>query len=77
MENYRNVEGASGGSTGADIGGALGGALISGVVGGLFAKGEAKKARQLQEQLAKLSLAQHLELDERLQDVKAETERNS
>ena len=66
-----------GGSAGADIGGALGGALISGVVGGLFAKGEAKKARQLQEQLSKLSLAQQKELEERLQDVKAETERQS
>jgi uncharacterized protein YcfJ len=77
MENYRNVEGASGGSTGANIGGALGGALISGVIGGLFAKGEAKKARELQKQLAKLSLAQQKELEERLQDVRAETERQS
>jgi formiminotetrahydrofolate cyclodeaminase len=77
MENYKNVEGASGGSAGADIGGALGGALISGVVGGLFAKGEAKKARELQEQLAKLSLAQQKELEQRLQDVRAETERQS
>ena len=73
MENYRNVEG----SAGANIGGALGGTLISSVVGGLFAKGEAKKGRQLQEQLAKLSLAQQKELEQRLQDVRAETERQS
>ncbi len=73
MENYRYAEG----STGADIGGALGGALISSVVGGLFAKGEAEAGRKLQKQLAKLSLAQQKELEERLQDVKAETERQS
>ena len=73
MENYTNAEG----SAGADIGGALGGALISGVVGGLFAKGEAKKARELQKELEKLSLAQQKQLEERLQDVKAETERQS
>jgi len=77
MENYRNAEGSSGGSTAGAIGGAVVGSLISSVVGGLFAKGEAKKARQLQEQLAKLSLAQQKELEERLQDVKAETERQS
>jgi len=73
MENYRNA----GGSGGADIVGALGGSLISGVVGGLFAQGEARKGRELQEQLAKLSLAQQKELEQRLQDVKAETERQS
>jgi len=78
MENYRNAEGSSaGGSTGGAIGGALGGALISGVVGGLFAKGEAKKGRELQKELEKLSLAQQKQLEERLQDVKAETERQS
>jgi hypothetical protein len=77
MENYINVEGASGGSTGADIGGALGGAVISGVIGGLFAKGEAKKARELQKELEKLSLAQQKQLEERLQDVQSETERQS
>ena len=70
MENYRNAGGA-------DIGGALGGALISGVVGGLFAKGEAEAGRRLQEQLSKLSLAQQKELEQRLQDVRAETERQS
>ena len=74
MENYKNAEG---GSTGGQIAGAVVGSVISSVVGGLFAKGEAKKGRQLQEQLAKLSLAQQKELEERLQDVKAETERQS
>ena len=77
MENYRNAEGSSGGGSGGAVAGAVVGSLISSVVGGLFAKGEAKKARQLQEQLAKLSLAQQKELEERLQDVKAETERQS
>lgn len=78
MENYRNGDGASsGGSTGGAIGGALGGALISGVVGGLFAKGEAKKGRELQKELEKLSLSQQKQLEERLQDVKAETERQA
>jgi hypothetical protein len=78
MENYRYAEGSSAGaSTGGAIGGALGGALISGVVGGLFAKGEAKKGRELQKELEKLSLAQQKQLEERLQDVKAETERQA
>jgi hypothetical protein len=78
MENYRNAEGSSaGGSTGGNIAGALGGSLISGVVGGLFAKGEAKKGRELQKELEKLSLAQQKQLEERLQDVKAETERQA
>jgi hypothetical protein len=44
---------------------------------GYLQKEKQKKARQLQEQLAKLSLAQQKELEERLQDVKAETERQS
>ena len=66
-----------GGSTGADIGGALGGAVISSVIGGLFASGEAKKARKLQEEIAKLSLAQQKQLEERLQDVRSETERQA
>lgn len=67
----------SGASTGGAIGGAVGGAVISSVIGGLFAKGEAKKGRQLQEEIAKLSLAQQKQLEERLQDVKSETERQS
>ena len=76
MENYRNVEGApSGGSTGADIGGAIAGTLISGVIGGLFAKEEGKKARELQKELEKLSLAQQKELEIRLQDVQSQIAR--
>jgi gas vesicle protein len=80
MENYKYMEGttptpdASGGTLG-NIGGAVGGAIISSVIGGLFAKGEGKKARQLQDELAKLSLAQQKQLEERLQDVRSETER--
>lgn len=81
MENYKYVEGGAGASSGASsggqIGGAIAGTIISGVIGGLFAKGEAKKARQLQEKLEKLSLAQQKQLEERLQDVKSETERQA
>jgi phage tail tape-measure protein len=77
MENYRYAEGSSGGSTGGAVAGAVVGSLISSVVGGLFAKGEAEAGRKLQKELAKLSLAQQKELEERLQDVKAETERQS
>jgi len=68
---------SSGGSSGGAAAGAVVGSLISGVIGGLFAKGEAKKARELQKELEKLSLAQQKQLEERLQDVKAETERQS
>jgi formiminotetrahydrofolate cyclodeaminase len=84
MENYNNFvipesspKPSSGGSGLADVGGAVVGSLVSGVIGGLFAQGEAKKARQLQEKLEKLSLAQKKQLEERLQDVTAETERQS
>ena len=78
MENYNNADAtSSGGGTGGAISGAVVGSLVSGVVGGLFAQGEAKKARELQEKLEKLSLAQKKQLEERLQDVTAETERQS
>ena len=79
MENYRNGDGATGESSGGfgDIAGNVGGAVISSVIGGLFAKGEGDKARSLQKQLEKLSLAQQKQLEERLQDVKAETERQA
>ena len=78
MEHYRNGDGqSSGGGAGDIIGGAIAGGVISSVIGGLFASGEAKKARKLQEELAKLSLAQQKQLEERLQDVKAETERQA
>lgn len=78
MENYKYAEGSSaGGSTGGAIAGAGINSLISSVIGGLFAKGEAKKARELQEKLQKLTLAQEKELEKRLQDVTAETERQA
>jgi uncharacterized protein YcfJ len=81
MENYSNAGGTSGASSGgsslSNIGGAVVGSLVSGVVGGLFASGEARKARELQAELEKLSLAQQKQLEERLQDVQAETERQS
>jgi len=78
MENYKNADAtSSGGGTVGAIGGAVVGSLVSGVVGGLFAQGEARKGRELQKQLSKLSLAQQKELEERLQDVTAETERQS
>lgn len=77
MENsYNNVEGAkSGGGAGSAIGGAVAGAVISSVIGGLFAQGENKKALKLQAEISNLTLAQQKQLEERLQDVKSETER--
>ena len=80
MENYKNVEGASSGassgvSTGGAIGGAIVGTLISGVIGGMFAKEEGIKARELQKELEKLSLAQQKELEIRLQDVQSQLAR--
>jgi hypothetical protein len=58
-----------------NLGGAVAGQLISTVIGGYFARGEAEKGRALQEELGKLSLAQQKQLEERLQDVQSETER--
>jgi hypothetical protein len=79
MENYKYAGGTStattGGSTLGNLGGAVAGQLISSVIGGYFAKGEAEKGRALQEEIAKLSLAQQKQLEERLQDVQSETER--
>ena len=68
MENYNNAGGAD-----SLVGGAS--SIISSVIGGYFAKGEAKKARKLQEDISKLTLAQQKTLEERLQDVQSETER--
>jgi hypothetical protein len=68
MENYNNVGGAD-----ALIGG--GGQIISSVINGYFAKGEAKKALKLQAEISQLTLAQQKTLEERLQDVQSETER--
>jgi hypothetical protein len=79
MDNlYYNSAGASGsgGASSASAGGgAVIGAVISSVIGGMFAKGENAKALKLQAELSKLSLAQEKQLEERLQDVKSETER--
>jgi len=79
MENYKYAGGTStattGGSTLGNLGGAVVGQLISTVIGGYFARGEAEKGRALQEEIAKLSLAQQKQLEERLQDVQSETER--
>jgi hypothetical protein len=74
---YNNGDGAGTGGGFGDVAGGIGGAVISTVIGGMFAKGEADKARKLQKELAKLSLAQQKELEGRLQDVKAETERQA
>jgi hypothetical protein len=68
MENYNNAGGAD-----ALIGGA--GSIVSSVISGYFAKGEAKKALKLQAEISQLTLAQQNTLEERLQDVQSETER--
>jgi hypothetical protein len=80
MENlYNNATGTGvapkGGVSGADIGVMLGGAVINSVIAGYFAKGENEKALKLQAELSKLSLDQQKQLEERLQDVQSETER--
>jgi hypothetical protein len=79
MENYKNVEGAVAGATKGDglanLGGAVAGTVISKVIEGLFAKGESTKARKLQEELSKLSLAQQKQLEERLQDTQSENQK--
>jgi len=78
MENYKYAGGSTTATKGgglSDLGGAVGGAIVSEVIGGYFARGEAEKGRALQEEIAKLSLAQQKLLEERLQDVQSETER--
>jgi outer membrane lipoprotein SlyB len=83
MENYKNSVGdIAGGKAGgikgdglANLGGAVAGTVISTVIGGLFAKGENDKALKLQKQISDLTLAQQKQLEERLQDVQSETER--
>lgn len=68
MENYKNFSGEQ-------ALGAGGGAIVSSIISGLFAKGEAKKALKLQAEISTLTLAQQKLLEERLQDVQSETER--
>jgi hypothetical protein len=58
------------GLTGAGISGAS--AIATTLISGAFAKSDAKKQRQLIEELSKLGLAQQKELEIRLQDVKGE-----
>lgn len=74
MHKYLHSDGGSSSDSGggsAMIGQVLS-AVISSVIMGMYQKGDAKKARQLQDRLAGLSLAQQKELEIRLQDVQSE-----
>lgn len=53
-------------------GGGVASAIATTLISGAFAKADAKKQRQLIEELSKLGLAQQKELEIRLQDVKGE-----
>ena len=59
-------------SAGAQLGGALAGSVISSLITSAFAKSDAKKQRAMEAELAKLSLAQQKDLEERLQDIQGE-----
>jgi hypothetical protein len=59
-------------SAGADIGGAVGGAIVTSLIGGAFAKADAKKQREMEAELGRLSLAQQKDLEERLQNIQGE-----
>lgn len=59
-------------STGTQIGTQLGGMVAGAVITGAFAKADAKKQRELEEELAKLDLAQQKELAIRMQNVEGE-----
>lgn len=59
-------------SSASQIGTQLGGVIASAVITSAFAKADAKKQRELEEQLAKLDLAQQKELAQRMQDVEGE-----
>lgn len=61
---------ASSGLAGAGIGAV--GTIASSVISSAFAKSDAKKQRQLIEELGKLELAQQKELQERLQNIQGE-----
>lgn len=56
----------------ANVGTALAGQIAGAFITGSYAKADAKKQRELQEQLAKLDLAQQKELTERMQNVQGE-----
>lgn len=84
MENYYNSvgnlasTGAKGKSgSGADPIGQIGGAVIGAVAGYLGGAEQGRLNRNLQKEIANLSLAQQKQLEERLQDAKTETERQS
>jgi hypothetical protein len=66
---------AGGIGVGAQLGGAVAGAVISSIIGGAFAKEDASAQRALIERLQKLSLEQQKEIEERLQDVQGEIEK--
>jgi hypothetical protein len=68
---------AGGIGLGAQLGGAVAGAVISSIIGGAFAKEDASAQRALIERLQKLSLAQQKEIEERLQDVQGEIQKQS
>jgi Flp pilus assembly protein TadB len=59
-------------SAGAQLGGAIAGTVISSLITSAFAKSDAKKQRAMEAELAKLSLAQQKDLEERLQDIQGE-----
>jgi guanylate kinase len=67
-----SVSNVSKGSNVANIGGAIAGQVFGAVITSAFAKADAKKQRQLEEELAKLDLAQQKELAERMQNVEGE-----
>jgi uncharacterized membrane protein len=56
----------------ANVGFALAGEIAGAFITSSYAKADAKKQRQLEEQLAKLDLAQQKELTERMQNVQGE-----
>ena len=68
---------AGGLGLGAQLGGAVAGALISSIIGGAFAKEEAGKQRALAEKLAKLSLEQQKEIEQRFQNIQSEIQRQN
>lgn len=64
---------SSGGLSGGAI--AVGGMIVSTIISSSFAKADAKKQRDLEEQLTKLSLDQQKELQQHLQVVQGEVEK--
>jgi predicted neutral ceramidase superfamily lipid hydrolase len=72
MEEVTSTKAGGGVGSGAV---AIGGAIASTIVSSLFAKADAKKQRELEEEIAKLSLAQQLELQSHLQTVQGEVQK--